>query len=229
MLQLKNKKKIYFYIFSLLFLSSILNNNFRYKFSENFLITNIEIDVNTLKLKDKIFNKIEFLLDKNIFRVNKNDILNKFEELNYLENIQIKKNYPSTLRIKARQTDLIAITYINQKKFFLGINGEFIESKKITTESKLPIIFGKFNISEYFMLQKKLIQFDINHNEIIKYFFHKSKRWDLYFENGVLIKLPNKNISEALKVYKEFKIKNEIRPSTIIDLRIKNRIIIKNV
>ena len=104
MLQLKNKKKIYFYIFSLLFLSSILNNNFRYKFSENFLITNIEIDVNTLKLKDKIFNKIEFLLDKNIFRVNKNDILNKFEELNYLENIQIKKNYPSTLRIKARQT-----------------------------------------------------------------------------------------------------------------------------
>ena len=79
------------------------------------------------------------------------------------------------------------------------------------------------------MLQKKLIQFDINHNEIIKYFFHKSKRWDLHFENGVLIKLPNKNISEALKVYKEFKIKNEIRPSTIIDLRIKNRIIIKNV
>ena len=229
MLQLKNKKKIYFYIFSLLFLSSILNNNFRYKFSENFLITNIEIDVNTLKLKDKIFNEIEFLLDKNIFRVNKNDILNKFEELNYLENIQIKKNYPSTLRIKARQTDLIAITYINQKKFFLGINGEFIESNKITTESKLPIIFGKFNISEYFMLQKKLIQFDINHNEIIKYFFHKSKRWDLHFENGVLIKLPNKNISEALKVYKEFKIKNEIRPSTIIDLRIKNRIIIKNV
>ena len=33
--------------------------------------------------------------------------------------------------------------------------------------------------------------------KINKYYFHKNKRWDLYFENNILIQLPNKNISEA--------------------------------
>ena len=35
--------------------------------------------------------------------------------------------------------------------------------------------------------------------KIIKYYFHKNKRWDLYFKNNILIKLPNKNIDEAIK------------------------------
>ena len=38
--------------------------------------------------------------------------------------------------------------------------------------------------------------------------------------------LPNKNIIEALKLYKEFKQKKFIKDNTIIDLRVNNRIIL---
>ena len=94
---------------------------------------------------------------------------------------------------------------------------------------KLPLIFGSFKISEYIELLSLLKNQNINTESILKFYFHKNKRWDLYFENNIIIKLPNKNIEEAIIKYKNLKtFKKEIKPNTTIDLRIANRIIIKN-
>ncbi len=40
--------------------------------------------------------------------------------------------------------------------------------------------------------------------------------------------LPNKDIENSIVFFQNFKIKNEISPGTIIDLRIPNRLILKN-
>ena len=68
----------------------------------------------------------------------------------------------------------------------------------------------------------------MDHKNIKKYHFHKTKRWDLYLDKNIIIKLPEKNILNALKVYKKFKEKNDINSDKIIDLRISNRLIMKN-
>ena len=48
------------------------------------------------------------------------------------------------------------------------------------------------------------------------------------FKNNIIIKLPSKNITKALKLLKEFELSNIIPPGTIIDLRIQNRLILSN-
>ena len=68
------------------------------------------------------------------------------------------------------------------------------QQNKFQIKKKLPIIFGKFEILNYIFF-KRTFKKKINLNEITKYYFHKNKRWDLYFENNIIIKLPNKNIS----------------------------------
>ena len=50
----------------------------------------------------------------------------------------------------------------------------------------------------------------------------------LIFWNNIIIQLPNKNISEAINLFKKFRSKNNINSNTIIDLRIKNRLILRN-
>ena len=160
--------------------------------------------------------------------VNKKFILQSLSKLNFIENISVEKKYPSTIYIKTKATNLIGITYIDQKKYFVGQNRNFILAKNISNEKKLPIIFGKFNVDDYIFLQKELINHKINLNEIIRYYFHKNKRWDLYFKNNVIIQLPNKNVSEAIKLFKEFELNNKIASNTIIDLRIQNRLILRN-
>ena len=120
MLQLINKYKLYFYIFSFLFLSTIINNNILKIIKQNFLIKDILIETNIPEIDKKIFNEIKYLFSKNIFLINKNNILNEIGFLNFLDNIHIKKKYPSTILIKASKTNVIGMTYINEKKYYVG-------------------------------------------------------------------------------------------------------------
>ena len=78
------------------------------------------------------------------------------------------------------------------------------------------------------MIIQALKKEGIDSNKITKYYFHKSKRWDLFFENNILVKLPTKKINETLRIYKTLIEKNKITPYSTIDLRIYNRAVIKN-
>ena len=226
--QLINKKKIYFYIFLFLLLSTVSNQNLFKSIKQKFTIKNITVHSDTENIENMILSKTKFLIDKNIFFINKQLLYKNLSNLNFLENIRITKNYPSTINIRANKTDLIAITYLNQKKYFVGSNGSFISFKKIPQENKLPIIFGKFNIAQFISLKKTIIQQEINYDKINRLFYHKNNRWDLYFENNTVIKLPEKKVVEALKLFKQFSNTNKIDPDTTIDLRISKRLIVTN-
>jgi len=228
MLQLINKKKIYFYILSFLILSTVSNQHFLKNIKQKFIIKNINIDSDTENINNMILSKTKFLINKNIFYINKKLLYENLSNLNFLENIKITKKYPSTVNISAKKTDLIAVAYLNQKKYFVGSNGLFISFKKILHKDKLPIIFGKFNIPEFLSLKEKIIQHELNYKKIIKFFYHKNNRWDLYFQNNIVIKLPEKKIDEALKLFKKFSNNNKINPNTLIDLRISKRLIVTN-
>ncbi len=226
MLQSINKKKIYFYLVSFLFISTIFNNNLISNLKNVFKIREVEVQNVKKEINDNILLNTSFLKGENIFFVNKKFLIERLDKLNFIENINIKKKYPSIINIQAKETDLIAITYFNQKKYFVGQNGNFIIAKQISNKKKLPTIFGKFNPDDYILLQNELLNQKNDLNEINKYYFHKNKRWDLYFNNNIIVKLPSKNISKALKLFKEFKLKNEIISGTIIDLRIQDRLIL---
>ena len=193
MLQLINKKKIFFYLISFLFISTIFNHNLINNFKKTFEISEIKTNNSNKKLNAIILSNTSFLFGKNIFFINKNILLDKLNKLNFIESIKIKKKYPSTINIISQETSLIGITYIDQKKHFVGLNGKFIFEKDIINKKKLPVIFGKFNPDEFILLQKELLTQKVNLSHIDRYYFHKNKRWDLYFKNNIIVQLPNKN------------------------------------
>ena len=227
MLQQKNNK-IYFYLFCFFILSTIMNQGLLLFFKNNFLLKKIEINTNSSLIKNQIRLNTEYMINNNIFFLDENKILKKLDNLNFLENIKIQKNYPATLKITANKTKLLAVTYLDQKKYFIGNNEKFISAMQLNNNYELPIIFGQFLISDFLKLRKTLSKNNIDQDEIIKYYFHKNKRWDLYFKNNIVIKLPNKSIIKAIKLYKNFIDNNEIKPNSIIDLRVNNRLILSN-
>ncbi len=226
--QLINKKKIYFYLVSFIFISTLSNDNLINNLKNTFKIREVKIENTKIEIYDTILSNTNFLIGKNIFFINKNFLFERLNKLNFIESIRIKKKYPSTINIETKETNLLAITYLEQKKYFVGQNGNFILAENFLNQKKLPTIFGKFNPSDFISLQKELSKQKINLNEIIRYYFHKNKRWDLYFVNNTVIQLPNKNISEAINLFKEFELNNKINANTIIDLRIQKRLILRN-
>ena len=223
-----NKKRIYFYIICLFLITSITNQEILSNFKKLFLIKKININLDKPELNNKILLNLDYLIDKNILFLNKKNFLTKIGSINYLENIKIEKKYPSTIIFSANKTKLLASTFINQKKYYIGENNQFISAKDINISKNLPTIFGKFNISEFIDLQKELNNQNIDQSSILKYFFHKNRRWDLYYPNNKIIMLPNKNITKAITLYKKFETENKIGPDTIIDLRIENRLVLSN-
>ena len=221
MLQLKNKYKIYFYVFSFILLTSIINQNFFDNYKKIFSITKINIKSDSKDIENIIKLKTSYLLDKNIFNLKRDQLIKILQELNYLEQFEIKKNYPSIVNIDAKKTKLVAITYKDQNK-------KFISAKEYNSYKKLPLIFGKFEINDYFSLKSIISLSEIKKFEIIKYHFHQNKRWDVYFKNNIIIKLPNKNILQSIKILENFMKQNSIKANTTVDLRIPNRLILTN-
>ena len=221
-----NKKKIYFYLLILIFLSTIFNFNAINLLKKNNLITSIEIEGISKKEQNLLRNELQIFFNKNIFFIEKNKIIIVLNKFNFLKDFNIQKVFPSKLVITAKKTKFLGSTFINGKKFYIGDNEKFTLANEIEKEKNLPIAFGKFSIKEFLELQNILLKEKIDLNNVEKYFYHMSRRWDLQKNNGLIIMLPSKNISYSLELYNKLKNNNKINSAKIVDLRIPERVVI---
>jgi len=215
-------KKIVIYLFMLFFLVSINNISFM---NVSFLkISKIEIDGLDLDEKKKIENIIYSSKFENIFHIDKEHLKKEINSINIIEQFEIFKNYPSTLKIFIEKTKIVAKTKKNGFNYLIGSNGKLIENKDFISE--LPFIFGDLDISEFLKLKKKIDSSLFEFSEISNLYLYKSNRWDIETRNGNLIKLPRNNIMEILNLYVRMTNEKKINEKTIIDFRQKNQIIL---
>jgi len=221
-----NKKKIYFYLLILLFLSTSFNFNVIKIFKNANLINSIEIQGLSEKERNLLRSELQIFIDKNIFFIEKNKIFTALSKFNFLEDFNIQKILPSKLIINTKKTKFLGTTFINGEKFYIGSNEKFTLAKETKNEKNLPMVFGKFSIKEFLELRNILLKQKIELNKIEKYFHHQSKRWDLLNKNGLIILLPAKNISKSLEIYTKLNDGHKLNSVKIIDLRIPRRVVL---
>ena len=220
----RKSKKILIYFFLLLFVGSINNTNIN-----NLKFINIKnVTVDGLGNEDNqiIFEKINNLNLDNIFLLNKKELSTEIESSSLVEKYYIFKRYPSTLNININKTKFLARISKNGKIYNLGSNGKFIENKYSNNE--LPFVFGNPKIIEILKIKKIIDESQISFKDIKNLYFFLSKRWDLELRNNIIIKLPNTNIKEGLKLASEFLQSSEFEDIKIIDARVLNQIILND-
>ena len=125
---MKKFYKIITLILLLIFLTTYTPNTlFLFKENENsfFKITNIEITNNKKIEKKEIIDKLNHIYNKNILLVSADDIEEPLRKLDFLDNIKIKKKYPSTILICTRLHHKLAVkhSFFNIFQTFLRICG----------------------------------------------------------------------------------------------------------
>ena len=224
-----SKKRIYFYLFILLILSSTFNFDVISNFKNLNLVNNINI-VGLSKKETYILEKnLEFFKKKNILFISKDEVVQRLNSNSFLDNYTIVKILPSKLLVKVNKTEFIGTTLFNGEKFYIGKNGKLTKVSLVEKEFNLPKVFGNFQVIELLKLQKILKLNNFNLNKIIKYSYFKSNRWDIEFDNKTIVMLPSFNFEKSLQNYKSFLKKNEIKLGQLIDLRMRDKIIISNV
>lgn len=221
MLQRKSKKfLLYFFLF--ITIGTITNKNLN-----NINLSKInKITVLGLDEKDsyELKNNFNVLKNDNLFFLDKSFIKKILDSKSFIEEYVVVKQYPSILTIKVVQTEILAKFKKNEKNYYLGTNGKFINDVDIKYE--VPFIFGDFKIEKLFELKDAIDQTNFNYNNIEKLFFFKSGRWDIETFDGLLIKLPKDEIVGSFELLVKILIENDEKKIKKIDFRQKNQVII---
>ena len=128
-----------------------------------FKIKNIKIKNNFLIEKNEIKKKLNSIYEKNIFFIKRSDVEEILKEIDFVERIEVKKKYPSTVIIKIFETKPIAILFKNKVKYLVDSSSNLIPFDDNINFDKLPNVFGEGaeNNFIYFFNQLKKIIFQI--------------------------------------------------------------------
>ena len=215
-------KKIFIYLFILLFLGTF--NNQKLLDLNQFTLKNIIIETsdstNFVELSDEILNQKKL----NIFFINLNNIKNIIEKNNLVEKYYVIKNYPSTLKIKIVKTKFFSRLSIDGKTFNIGTNGKLTE--EFSNNNNLPFIFGNPSIDDVIEFYTIIKTSKFNFNNLRNLFYYKSGRWDIETIDGIIIKLPNDNLAKKLQEIHTIISNKDFTNQKIIDARIINQLIL---
>ena len=214
-------KKIVLYIFLFLIIGTFNNKN-----SNNINFPNIK-KVEIIGLDDKanyeLRQKLSFLKIYNLFSIDEAEIKDEISTNNLIESYSVFKKYPKNLEIEIKKTEFLAYVKKGDNTFFLGSNGKLINTKK--TDLKLPIIFGNFEIDNFFELKQIIDKTSFDYKSIENLFFFKSGRWDIETFSGILIRLPNERLGESLKLVMKIMEEKDFGSFQEIDLRQRDQLI----
>jgi len=221
-MQLNLSKKIIFYFFLIIFLSTF--NNKYIKKIELKSVDNVTIIGLDESEKQDLMNDLKLLRSKNIFFLDKSEIVNKLDENKIIENYTIFKKYPSSLEIRVNKTKFLANVFSDGNFFLLGSNGKLIKSKK--KNNNLPNIFGDYDKESFFNLLKSMNKSNFKLSEIKNLYYFKSGRWDLETNLGIMIKLPKNDLENFLNLSLSIIDDDKFEKIKILDLRQNNQVII---
>ena len=222
------KKRFYFFLLLILLFGTSINNKvFNEKKDLFYNLDSIEVTGLSKKFNLEIEERLNFLKNTNIFFIDGQVLIDQINNFNFIENFNIIKFYPSKILIKLEKTEFLAKTIQNNKYFFIGSNGNFINFEKFNDEVNLPIVYGKFTTKQFLKFNKIIKNIDLDHNSINEIFFYPSGRVDIKTSNNLIIKFPLENVKEAIIIANKI-INNKNYNNNIIDLRVPNQLILSN-
>ena len=219
---LSKDKRILIYLFLLILFGSI--NNKYFTNISFFKIKNTKlVGLNDVE-KSNLLTEFEIIKKKNIFFLQKKELIKILNSNDLIESFLINKNYPSDINIIIQKTNFLANINILDENFLIGSNKRLIKSK--LSYPNLPTVLGNPSLEDFFLINNDILKSSIKLTDIKKLYFFPSKRWDLELNSGILIKLPMSNPITSLNKYFEIKSLPQFNDIKIFDMRVENQIIV---
>ena len=199
----------------------------KYKFLRNYQIEDIKIINNKYLSEDKILNKIS-LKNKNFFSLNLKDISDQVLSIGEVQSVRLEKRFNGDIYLFIEEKRPISFWIKEDKKYLIDSEGQILEMKK-SFFNNLPIVKGEdANIKASRIIEKINIFPKIKVN--LSYLEFESKyRWNLYFKENIIVKLPYKDIEKALNFLSYFLMNKDFKLNKfkVIDMRVNGRVFLR--
>jgi len=192
-----------------------------------FKIKNIIITNNNLITENEINKKLSHIYGKNILTIDKQNLEKPLLTINFLNKIEVKKKYPNTIAVKIFETKPIGVLFKNDVKYFLDSSSNLISFDEEIEFDALPNIFGEEAEDHFLNFLNLLIKNNFQNLTIKNYYYYQIGRWDLQLFDDKIVKFPNSEIEEAIQKSIEILKREDFKKYNIIDLRIRDKIIVE--
>ena len=141
MLQSRDRKKNFLFLFFIIFFLSSTNSQLFVKKKESlYNLNSIEVTGLDEQINTEIQNNLNFMKNTNIFFIDKEILKDQIDKYDFIEKYNIFKIYPSKIILELKQADFLAQTIKDNKVYFIGSNNNFIEIERFHNHKNLPIV-----------------------------------------------------------------------------------------
>jgi cell division protein FtsQ len=194
-----------------------------------FKLKNVNISGANYKTKVLIRKNFGMLENDNIFKLSTKEIYKNVMNISWVKSAIVQKYLPNVVNIKIEERIPIAIFQHNSVFSLIDSDGVLIEETK-SLPRNLPLVSGEKANKKIENILKTISNFEIVRKNLETMTFVRERRWDIVVY-GIKIKLPEKNIDEALDILSILLKNGLINKNTAksVDLRISRDVIINGL
>lgn len=153
----------------------------------------------------------------------------KIANLPWVENVEVRKVYPKAIEVKLTERKAYAIWQHGSELSLIQKDGSVIAPLRDNKFAKLPLFVGRDAETAAASIDEAFAKWPDVRSHVKAFVRVAGRRWDLYLDNGVIIKLPEDNIDSALarltKIDKDQSLLQ--RDIAAVDLRLDDRMAIE--
>ncbi len=186
---------------------------------EGQVLTNEEQILSALKIDDKT-STLTFDAQKARERI---------LELPAIFEASIRKSFPSQLIVNVIEIEPVARWRVGGETYFIGKTGKKLALSTGEVDNSLPLIIGQGAADDAYSLINILSEYARIENGLIALSRIADRRWDLIYDNGLRVQLPEDDLEKALSLLANYQKEYSIfdKDINLIDLRITGSLVVR--
>ncbi len=167
------------------------------EYGDKFSVKQINVAGNVKLTAEEIIKLSNIHLGENLISVDVNHSRSLLESNGWIESASVSRVYPYTVNIAVEESSPHAIWY-NNGFYLIGKGGKVIEQiPEPEQRPKYILVFGAEAASNYSKIYQQLFNSEVFPN-VVALSNVRGRRWDIYLEDAILVKLPEINVDKAL-------------------------------
>lgn len=157
------------------------------------------------------------------------DARRRVAELPWVASVEIRKVYPKTVLLNIKERVPFGIWQHGTDLSLIEENGSIIAPLRDNKFANLPLFVGRDADSDAKDVIAEFAAFPQIAARVKAYVRIASRRWDLYLDNGVVVKLPEDNVGDALARLARMETEQQLleRDIAAVDLRLEDRMTVQ--
>ncbi|WDR05333.1 FtsQ-type POTRA domain-containing protein [Devosia rhodophyticola] len=152
----------------------------------------------------------------------------RIAKLASVASVEVRKHYPGNVTVTIQEKTPVARWRVDGVTFVVDASGEQIGEDR-GAYGDLPLVIGDGAADTALVMIRALDQYPTLSQGIVALSRIADRRWDLIYETGLRVQLPEKGVAQALRNLDEYQADYQLldRDVSIIDLRVPDSVAVR--